>query len=382
MMVTSPTPRVVFVPKVKTAGITSERSPKMLEMLSSIYDVEAVSPGKVNDFVFDQKRNKFARYMLFPLDVAVNMLRTLRAIGNGQAVVFAEGSYFSFAAGMAAKLKRAPMVWDNHGHIVTFSQVQGKSGFFTKGNVIFERILIGLSSKVLVVNARDRNDYISMGFDPIKLEVVPTCADMTQVEKSILDRAEAKRRLGIPVDEKVVFFIGTLNYEPNVDAVTYLASIWQRVQAKCPHTRLCVAGSGTLPFDPPAGMSFLGFVPDLYQWLSAADLCVAPMWKGLGILTKVIDYMSAERAALVTPLALDGIPELKHDHNCLIGENKESFESEMVRALEDDELRERIAYEGRELVLSGYSCEVIKLALIGIVDSLMGKRPPALKYRE
>jgi glycosyltransferase involved in cell wall biosynthesis len=364
---------VVFIPKMKAAGITSERSPKMLEMLSSIYDVLAVSPGKVNDFVFDQKRNKLARYMLFPLDVAMNLLRTLRALGKGPGLVFAEGSYFSFAAGMAAKLKRVPMIWDNHGHIVTFAQVQGKSQFFTKGNVLFERILIGMSSKVLVVNVRDRGNYISMGFDPDKLVVVPTCADMELVRQSALPRGEAKRRLGIPVDERVVLFVGTLKYEPNVDAVAYLASIWPRVQSKAPNARICAAGSGTPPFDPPEGMHFLGFVPDLYLWLSAADLCVAPMWKGLGILTKVLDYMSAERAALVTPLAVDGIPELRHGHNCLMGEGKESFESELIRALEDDALRERIAHEGRELVLSKYSCEVIKLTLMGLVDSLMEK---------
>ncbi|MDD1755827.1 MAG: glycosyltransferase family 4 protein [Methanomassiliicoccales archaeon] len=365
--------RVVFVPKMKTTGITSERSPKMLEMLSSLYDVTAVSPGKVNRFVFDQKRNKLARYLLFPLDVAMNLIRTLRALGKEPGLVFAEGSYFSFAAGMAAKLKRVPMVWDNHGHIVTFAQVQGKSQLFTRGNVLFERILIGLSSKLLVVNARDRDDYVSMGFDPKKLEVVPTCADMDLVKLGVMPRSEAKRRLGIPVDEKIVLFIGTLNYEPNADAVMYLSSIWPSVQGKVPHTALYIAGSGTPPFDPPESIHFLGFVPDLYLWLSAADLCVAPMWKGLGILTKVIDYMSAERATLVTPLALDGIPELNHEHNCLIGEDKGSFESELVRALKDDLLRERIAHEGRELVLSRYSCAVIKLALKGLVDSLMAK---------
>jgi polysaccharide biosynthesis protein PslH len=264
------------------------------------------------------------------------------------------------------------MIWDNHGHIVTFAQVQGKSLFFTKGNVLFERILEGLSSKVLVVNARDRQDYISMGFEPSKLEVVPTCADMELVERKMCPREDAKRRLGIAPDEKVVLFVGTLNYEPNVDAVTYLASVLPRLKAQVPSSKIYVAGSGPSPFDPPEGMSFLGFVPDLHLWLSAADLCVAPMWKGLGILTKVIDYLSAQRATVVTPLALDGIPELKHGDNCLLGEDKERFLEEMVRALKEDRLREVIASEGRELIVQRYSCVVVRRALTSLIDSLVG----------
>ncbi len=363
--------KVVFLPKVKTAGITSERSPKMLEMLSNAYVVNAVPTSKVNDFVFDQRRNKIARYLLFPVDVATNLMRTLRALGKDGELVFAEGSYFSFAAGMAARLKRVPMVWDNHGHIVTFAQVQGKSRFFTKGNVLFERALVGMSSKVLVVNERDRQDYISMGFDPEKLAVVPTCADMKVVGQRMLPRERARRTLGIPLDERAVLFVGTLNYEPNIDAVAYIASILPHVREEVPNTRFYVAGSGPAPFEPPEGMRFLGFVPDLYPWLSAADLCVAPMWKGLGILTKVIDYMSAARATVVTPLALDGIPELEHEGNCLLGKDKEEFRAQMVRALQDDALRDRLALAGRELIAQRYSSEVIERSLTELVDSLV-----------
>ncbi|MDD1747703.1 MAG: glycosyltransferase family 4 protein [Methanomassiliicoccales archaeon] len=363
--------KVVFLPKVKTAGITSERSPKMLEILSNAYEVSAVPTSRVNDFVFDQRRNKLARYMLFPVDVAINLLRTLQALGEDGELVFAEGSYFSFAAGMAARLKRVPMIWDNHGHIVTFAQVQGKSRFFTKGNVLFERALVGMSSKVLVVNERDRQDYISMGFDPEKLVVVPTFANMTVVEKRMLPREEARRSLGIPLEEKVVLFVGTLNYEPNIDAVAYFASILPQVRREVPNTCFYVAGSGPAPFEPPEGMRFLGFVPDLYPWLSAADLCVAPMWKGLGILTKVIDYLSSARATVVTPLALDGIPELEHEENCLLGKDKEDFKVQTVRALRDDALRDRLASAGRELIAQGYSSEVVERSLTKLVDSLV-----------
>jgi len=366
--------RLVFIPRLKPAGVTSERSPKMLEMLTALYHVQGVPVGRLNAFVFDQGRSKLARYLLFPADIALNSWRTLRALRRGRGeVVFAEGSYFSFAAGLAARLRRAPLIWDNHGHIVTFAQVQGKSSFFTRGNVLFERMLEALSSKVLVVNERDRADYIALGFAPDKLAVVPTCADMAAVQKGMRPKDEARDRLGIPRDGKVVLFVGTLRYGPNVEAASYLAEILPRVRQGHPGTRAYVAGSGPAPSAHPEGMTYLGFVEDLYLWLSASDVCVAPMWKGLGILTKVIDSMSAGRATVVSPLALDGIPELEHGNNCLVGADREDFERQLSLLLGDEGLRERIAASGRDLISRRYSCEVVKASLSELVGPLVRK---------
>jgi len=366
--------RLVFIPQIKPVGVTSERSPKMLEMLTRLYDVQGVPAGRLNAFVFDQGKGKLARYLLFPVDIALNTWRTLRALReSGGEVVFAEGSYFSFAAGLAARLRRTPLIWDNHGHIVTFAQVQGKSSFFTRGNVLFERMLEALSSKVLVVNERDKADYIALGFRPDKLVVVPTCADMGAVHRGMRPREEAKRQLGISLESKVVLFVGTLKYGPNVEAASYLGDILPRVRQNHPETKVYVAGSGPAPSAPPEGMTYLGFVDDLYLWLSASDVGVAPMWRGLGILTKVIDSMSATRATVVSPLALDGIPELAHGNNCMVGADREDFERQLSLLLEDEELRERIAGSGRDLISRRYSCEVVQSSLSQLVSSLVRK---------
>ena len=119
------------------------------------------------------------------------------------------------------------------------------------------------------------------------------------------------------------------------------------------------------------GVRMLGFVPELAPWLSAADVCVAPTWRGVGILTKVIDMLSAGRATVVSPLALDGMPELEDGQNCLVGRDPEHFSRQVARLLEDEELRERLGRNGRRLVEERYCWGVVGVRLRRLLDDLM-----------
>jgi glycosyltransferase involved in cell wall biosynthesis len=325
--------------------------------------------SRVNRIVYDQRASKPMRYLLFPLDELITFGRTLGALRHQPgAVVFAEGSYFSFASGFAAKFRRSPMIWDNHGNIVTFAKVQGKSSFFTRGNVMFERVLERMSTKVLVVNQKDKDDYISMGYSPKKLEVVPTCADMRIAAERSCSRAEARRRLGISEEELMVLFVGTLNYGPNLDAARYIVQeLTPAIVPEFPKVRFYLAGSGSVDIPFPESDVFPGFVDDMYLWLSAADVSIAPLWKGLGILTKVIEAMSAGRPTVVTPLAMEGIPELAHGKNCLLGKDREDFAAQLKALLEDEGLRDSLGNEGKHLIQKFYSCDVIADRLVDIL---------------
>ena len=122
---------------------------------------------------------------------------------------------------------------------------------------------------------------------------------------------------------------------------------------------------------PGENVILLGFVPKLATWLSAADVCVAPTWRGVGIFTKVIDMLAANRATVVTPLALDGMPELEDEVNCLIGNDPEHFSNQVSRLLEDDVLRERLGENGRLLVEKKYCWSIIGTQLQDLLDDLM-----------
>ncbi|MGE5379406.1 MAG: glycosyltransferase [Candidatus Saccharibacteria bacterium] len=352
--------KVAFIPKVQVDPSNSERTPKLLYMLSQWFEVEAIPTGSLDRMVYDQAGNRFFRYLLFSLNEAVLFWTTLR-VGKRSKVsaVFGEGTYYSLAGGMAARVLGVPMVWDNHGNIRDFSKALGKSGFFMYGNLALERVLAQLSDKVLVVSQKEIDAYRALGFDTSKFMVVPTCADMALARSRTIPREQARRTLNIPDDEKVILFFGALKYMPNRDAASYLIQeMWPEVARAVPEAKLYIAGSGRLDIEVPKGVTMLGFVPDLYLWMSAADVCVAPIWKGVGILTKVIDMLSAGRATVVSPLALDGMPELQHGRNCMVGGDRSTFAGMVVELLRDPTVSQTIGNEGRRMVSTNYNWEV------------------------
>lgn len=368
--------RIAFVPKVAVDPTNSERTPKLLYLLSQWFEVVPIPTGSLDRMTFDQSRNRFFRYVTFVLNELAITWGTLRR-GKKERVsaVFAEGTYYSLAGGMAARMLGAPMIWDNHGNIRDFSATLGKSGFFLQGNLLLERALAKLATRVLVVSQKEVEAYRSLGFDTSKFEVVPTCADMALVRSRTRTREEARKELGVREGTRVVLFFGTLKYMPNLDAARYLVKeLYPRVAAEVPGTELYIAGSGSLGEDVPPGVRMLGFVPDLYLWLSAADVCVAPMWRGVGILTKVIDMLSVGRATVVSPLALEGIPELEHGVNCMVGKDRDEFASQVMNLLRDPPGADALGARGLQLVLERYSWEEVGPRLRGLIIGLTGDR--------
>lgn len=381
------TPRVMFIPWVEVDPSNTERTPKLLRLLSQWYEVVPVRPGRFNKMIYDQKGNRFLRYVLFLLEEASLFLSALStAKRENVSLVFAEGTYFSIPGALAARIRGIPMVWDNHANIRDFSATLGKTGAFFRANLLVERFLHALATAVLVVSEREREVYRELGFPGDKFVVVPTCAEMGLVRQRSVPREQARAALGVSEEEKVVLFFGTLKYHPNLDAALYISrEMMPLVRSEVPRAVAYLAGSGELGEEPGEGVRTLGFVPDLQAWLSAADVCVAPMWKGVGILTKVIDMLSAGRATVVSPLALEGMPDLADGANCLIGGDRDTFPAQVVRLLRDDGLRLRLEQGGRELVERTYCWEVVAPRLHEMLDGLMeGDRqlinPPAPKW--
>ena len=367
--------RVIFLPWTDADAPSSERTPQLLRRISQWYDIVPVRPGRFNRAVYDQKVPRLARYALFAADEIDIFLRTLRAARKEKvSLIFAEGTYLSLAGGLAARLRSIPMVWDNHANIRDFSAALGKSALFFRANLLMERILHRLASAVLVVSEKEKDAYREMSFPTGKFLVVPTCVDLAALDESMLPAEEAKRSLDVPEGGTVLFF-GTLRYEPNLDSARYISrEMAPAVRERFPDAVVYLAGSGELGEMPSDGVRVLGFVPELAPWLSAADVCIAPTWRGVGILTKVIDMLSAGRATVVSPLALDGMPELEDGVNCLVGIDPEHFSEQVARALDDEELRGRLGSNGRQLIEERYCWQVVGPRLQELLDGLIGTK--------
>ncbi|MDH7507845.1 MAG: glycosyltransferase family 4 protein [Methanomassiliicoccales archaeon] len=370
--------RIAFVPAVSLPVTTNERVPKMFLALSKYYDIYPISPSKLNHLVYDQKYNKFLRYFFFTIDEFLLFLGTIKAIRtNGIDLVFAENSYFALASALAAKISGKPSVWDNHGNVKLYSEAMGKSRVFSTANILMEKYLHKVVSKIFVVSKTDFDEYARMGFSMDKFHIIPICADTEIMDRNAKSKEMVREILGIPRDTVIVLFFGTLSYEPNMEAVNFIIEVLsKRVEKEFPSVVFCIAGGGAKPERLPENVKHLGFVPfdpGLCLWLHASDICIAPLWRGVGVLTKVVDMLSAGKPTILTEVATVGMPELKHELNCLVARDKSSFLNEFMRLLTDDALRERIGSEGRRLIDEKYSWEVVGKRVHNIIDSLIAK---------
>ncbi len=347
----------------------------MFLALSERFEVIPIQVSNLDRIVYDQNVNKFARYCLFLFDEAMIFFRTLRMSREKDIeLIFSENSYLTLATGLAGKIRGVPVVWDNHGNVKLYAESLGKSSFFKSANILLERVLEKLVARVLVVSPRDKDAYGDMGFDISKFEVVPICADVAAVDRNRLSMAEARRALAIPDGEAVVLFFGTLKYRPNLEAMEYIVRrLAPRLKEKAPALRFYIAGGGSYPGELPDSVRHLGFVPfdpDLCRWLYASDICIAPLWKGVGVLTKVVDMLSAAKPTVLTEVAVAGIRELEDGVNCLVGKDEASFEAAVERLLADENLRRRLGTNGRRLIEEKYSWEVVGPRVCGMVDRL------------
>lgn len=107
-------------------------------------------------------------------------------------------------------------------------------------------------------------------------------------------------------------FIGTLDFEPNVDAVLFLAQdIWPIIRAACPDAELVIAGRNPAPEVQSLaclpGVEVRANAPDINVVLSRSWVSIAPMRCGVGVKNKVLEAWACSRPVVLTPLAVNGL---------------------------------------------------------------------------
>jgi glycosyltransferase involved in cell wall biosynthesis len=164
------------------------------------------------------------------------------------------------------------------------------------------------------------------------------------------------------------FFVGTLGYYPNEDAVRYLcAEIVPRIRALAGDGfRVNIAGTGasqSLRRDVNmAQVRFLGEVADLHTWYAEADAVVGPVRAGGGTRIKILEAFSYSRPVVATSIAMEGI-EARAGEHVLVGDTASDFAQQCARLVTDRELGSRLARNAFTLLLKSYTLQSLANAL-------------------
>jgi len=158
-----------------------------------------------------------------------------------------------------------------------------------------------------------------------------------------------KRAWGIQESEKVILFVGRLNYPPNKKGLEWCThEVFPLIDTGDLPVRWIAVGK-PIPEQPLTPFEFVGYVEDLPAALAAADVCIAPIRHGSGTSIKVLDYIAAGRPVVATSHGARGLP-IENGRHLLVADTPQEFARAIERLLNEPDEGRQLADLGRELV--------------------------------
>jgi glycosyltransferase involved in cell wall biosynthesis len=181
-----------------------------------------------------------------------------------------------------------------------------------------------------------------------------------------------------PRSTDTVVLTGKMSYHANVTAALHLVEdIMPRVWAQRPEARVEIVGQA-----PPAEVRALaerhaprvtvtGYVPDVRPHLWSAAVAAAPIVYGVGTQNKVLEAMACAAPVVATPQAVSAL-QTRAGEAVLVAEGAEGLAAEILRLLDDEALRRRLAEAGHRYVVQHHHWGTISAVLEEHYRELVG----------
>ena len=156
-----------------------------------------------------------------------------------------------------------------------------------------------------------------------------------------------------------VLFVGTLHYEPNIDAVLRFHDlVLPQVRRRRPSTRFVIAGRDPAPVVQSLadGDSCIvhANVPDLSDLYQQAAIVVVPVRLGSGTRIKTLEALARGKAVVATSVGAEGI-DVRPGLDYARADEPAAFAAACLRLLGDADRRKELGDSGRARVRDRYS---------------------------
>ena len=359
-------PRILFIPEEPDAG-TSDRIPAIMRLLRRHHDVVGLRPLWTGS-IYDTERAKAPRYALYVVERVLTGLRGLRVARRERVeLVFCETPHHALVGLWIARVLGLPCIWDSHGNALLFARNMGRSRFYTTLSGGLDRFLGRRVSTLITVSQRDADAYVAMGARAAIVRVIPTSADLERIDRPAGGTPDATAVSGRPS----LLFFGSFRYAPNLDAFRYLnEQLAPYLEDRGITCEIRLAGRDVPEANLHPSVRRLGFVEDIHAWIRASDLCVVPVWNGVGILTKVVDIMATGTPAVLSSFVVQGIPEIRDGVHAVVVPRPEAFAERVAFTLRHGDVMAGMARNARRLVEERYDWKVYEPVLEELVTTL------------
>ncbi|MBP6912868.1 MAG: glycosyltransferase [Candidatus Pacebacteria bacterium] len=176
---------------------------------------------------------------------------------------------------------------------------------------------------------------------------------------------------------KNIFFVGSLGYAPNRDAVKcFLKNIWPKIHAILPEVKFFVIGKGYRfgGFDKLHNVYFPGFVPSLVNYINENDcgIMVAPLRFGSGTPSKIIEAMSMGLPVITTPVACQGIDGVINGHDIVLIESEKIDEwvDSIVHLINNIDEQKNIGQNAKNFIIENNEITVVQKQWLDVFSKI------------
>jgi glycosyltransferase involved in cell wall biosynthesis len=231
----------------------------------------------------------------------------------------------------------------------------------------YERAAVRRFPHVIAVSSRDRDEMTRM-VDAARISVVPTGVDVSQY------RAAAST----PAEQPVLLFLGSMDWEANVDAVDYFCrDIWPAIAAAVPSARFRIVGR-----NPHSRVQRLasdrvevtGRVPSVLDHLRDAAVFVVPLRIGGGTRLKIFEAMAAGKAVVSTSVGAEGL-DVHDGRDIVLADTAPLFADAVIGLLRDRERRRRFEIAAGDLAAQ-YDWSVVARQFERVLAEVSRLTPP------
>ena len=211
------------------------------------------------------------------------------------------------------------------------------------------------------VSEIDRDLYLKTN-PRLQIDVIPNGVDVQKYTPLPADNASP-----------TLLFIGNMGYSPCVDAMLYFCrEIFPLIRQAVSGVELWIVGKEPLPEVLRLngdGVHVTGQVEDVIPYYKQSAVCVVPLRSGGGTRLKILEAMALGRPVVSTTIGCEGLDVVDGQH-LLIADKPANFAEKTVRLLNDRELYQHIATEGRTLVVTKYDWNIIGDSMMKMYDEL------------
>lgn len=198
-----------------------------------------------------------------------------------------------------------------------------------------ERHAVARFDHIIAVSEHDRA-LMSEMTAPSRISVVPTGVDLA----TYLPAA------GAEATQPIVTFLGSMDWEPNVDGVEYFhREIWNQVRREVPDAVFRIVGRNptarvqALAADPSVVVT--GGVASVVDFLRDTAVFAVPLRIGGGTRLKIYEGMAAGRATVSTTIGAEGL-DVNDGRDIILADTPEAFGDAVIRLLKDKSRRRAI----------------------------------------